>query len=142
MRWVSVREIAARRPTGQTITEFALGASVFLLVLFAIIEMAIVVFDYNSISYAAREATRYAAALGPNSPDPATTAQIQQVAIGAAPGVALTNSNIAVSWVADPNLSTRQDAKVTISYPTTVSIPFTSPVTLNLTSTSQMMASQ
>ncbi|HTW86845.1 MAG TPA: TadE/TadG family type IV pilus assembly protein [Candidatus Binataceae bacterium] len=142
MRWGRFQEIAARRPTGQTLTEFVLGASVFLLVLFAIIEMAIVVFDYNTISYAARQATRYAAALGPNSPTPATNAQIQQVAIGAAPGVALTNSDVAVSWVTDPNLSTREDAKVTITYPTTVSIPFTTTVVLNLTSTSQMMASQ
>jgi len=134
--------LTRRGPGGQTMVEFALGATLFLLLMLAIINMAIVVFDYNSISYAAREATRYAAALGPNSPSPATTSQIQQVAIDAAPGLGLTNSNIAVSWVTDPNLSTRQDALVKISYSKVIAIPFTSTVTLNLTSSSQLLASQ
>jgi hypothetical protein len=59
-----------------------------------------------------------------------------------APEVPLTDSNVSVSWVADANISTRQDAVVVVSYDYPLKIPFMSKVTLHLSATSQMMASQ
>ena len=126
----------------QTMVEFALVASVFLVLLFAIMQLAIAVLSYNMVSFAAREAARYAMVRGPNSPNPATTAQIQQIAINAAPNLNLSTSNISVNWVTDPNLPSKQDVQIQITYSLPLQIPFTKAVTANFVSTSQMLVSQ
>jgi Flp pilus assembly protein TadG len=127
---------------GQSAVEFALVATAFLLFLSGVMLMAEAVLAYNGMSSAAEEAVRYAVANGPNSPSPATTAQIQQVAINVAPQVPLTTSNITVSWITDANMATRQDAKVVVSYDYPLKVPWMTKVTLHLSATSQMMASQ
>lgn len=136
MKRVSVRR---HRQSGQTIIEFALGGATYLLLLLAAIDFAYAVFSYNEVASAAREAVRYAIVHGPNSPSPATTAQIQQAAINAAVGVPLATSNVTVSWSSDARLSSQKDAQVTISYNYHL---LTMPVSFTLTSKSQMLASQ
>jgi hypothetical protein len=128
--------------SGQTMVEFMLSAALLLTLVFGIMEMALMVFNYNSISNAARETARYAIAAGPNSPSPASTSQIQAFAMKSAPSLKLTASDVNVSWITDPNLSSRQDAKITVSHTYPLSVPFLLKVNLKLTSTSQMMASQ
>ena len=59
-----------------------------------------------------------------------------------APQVPLTTSNITVSWITDANMATRQDAKVVVSYDYPLKVPWMTKVTLHLSATSQMMASQ
>lgn len=114
--------------------------------MFAIIELAAAVATYNSISYAAREAARFAIANGPNSPNPASTAAIQQVAQNALVGVNLSTPGptptISVTWSPDPNLSPLQDVTVTVSYPYTLTLPFIKTSTFTITSTSQMLSYQ
>ncbi|HEY1850308.1 MAG TPA: TadE/TadG family type IV pilus assembly protein [Candidatus Binataceae bacterium] len=127
---------------GQTMVEFAMVASVFLLLLFGIMQMALTVYNYNTVCSAAREAVRYAIVRSPTSPNPATTAQIQQVAINTAVGLNTSQLTIAVSWPADANLPTQSDARVKVSYQYQLKIPFFSPVTMTLASTSQMLVSQ
>lgn len=136
-----------REPAGQTAAEFAAVALVFFFVIFAVIKMAEAVFDYITICEAAREAARYAIVHCPTSvcstsPNPATTAQIQQVAINAAPSLGLTTTNVTVNWPADSNLPSQTDAQINISYPYTLSIPLMSPISLTLTGASQMLVSQ
>jgi Flp pilus assembly protein TadG len=131
-----------RGPPGQTLAEFALVAVVFLLLIFSLMEMAAVVFAYATICEAAREAVRYAIAHSPTSANPATNAQIQQVAINAAPSLGLTATNVTVTWPADINLPSKNDAKVTVSYPYTLRIPLMSPVNLTLAATSRTLVSQ
>jgi len=130
------------RPSGQALPEFAQVAIVFCLVIFAIMEMGVVVYRYTTISMAAREATRYAAVHSTTSENPATVAQIQAVATNFAPF--LTAADVVVSFPADntPHISNQNDALVTITYNYTQQIPFMSPVTLTLTSSSQMLVSQ
>jgi len=113
-----------------------------LLLLSGVMMASEAVLAYNSMSSAAEEAVRYAVANGPNSPSPATNAQIQQVAINTAPEVPLTTSNVTVSWVTDSYISTRKDAKVIVSYSYPLKVPWMTTVTLHLTATSQMMASE
>jgi Flp pilus assembly protein TadG len=130
-----------RRPSGQAMAEFAVVATVFFLLLFGIIEMGIVVFRYNSVSQAAREAARYATVHSPTSQNPATDDQIRAVATGIAPF--LSSGDFSTPFfVTDPNLPLQQDAKVSISYNYAQSIPFMSDVTLTFTTTSQMLVSQ
>ena len=47
-----------------------MGATIFLMLMFAIIEMAMVVYSYNTISHAARECVRYAIVHSPTGPNP------------------------------------------------------------------------
>ena len=133
---------ANRFRSAQATVEFAVTIAVFLLISFTTMKMALGVYNYNMVCSAAREAVRYAIAHSPNSPNPASTAQIQQFAIDSAPGLSLTPSNVTVTWTADPSLPSRQDAQVKVSYPYRLTIPFMSPQTVTLTSTSQMLASQ
>jgi Flp pilus assembly protein TadG len=127
---------------GQTMVEFALTATVLVLLIFGLINMAILVYNYNTACSAAREAVRYAIVHSPTGPNPATTAQIQQVAINYAPALNLTSSNITVSWPADSNLPSQDDAKVAISHNYNLQIPFLPSITVTVTSTSQMLVSQ
>jgi Flp pilus assembly protein TadG len=140
--------VNSRWSPGQTATEFACVASAFLLFLTAVMMMGEAVMAYNSMSSAAEEAVRYAVAYGPNSPSPASQTTIEQVAVNVAPQLHLTatsgstTGNVTSSWVTDANISTREDAKVVITYSYVLKIPFMNSVTLHLTATSQMMAAQ
>jgi len=122
--------------------EFALIASAFFILSFGIIEMASAVMAYNSVCDAAREAVRYAIVHSPTSANPATTAQIQQVAMNVAPNLGITQSQITVSFPADSNLPSSTDAEVEISYPYTITIPFIPKMSVTLTATSRMLVSQ
>ena len=61
--------------------EFAIGSTIFLLLMFATIELAMVVYSYNTISHAARECVRYAIVHSPTGPNPATTSQIKNITV-------------------------------------------------------------
>ena len=128
------------RPSGQAMAEFAVVASTFFLLLFGIIEMAIVVFRYNTVSAAAREAARYAVVHNPTSLNPASTADIKAIAVSYAPF--LSTDEVTVTFPADPTLPTQKDAVVSISHNYTQTVPFMSAVPLTLTSSSQMLVSQ
>ena len=130
-----------RRRAGQAVIEFALSGMLFLILLLTIMDMAYAVFSYTTICAAARAAVRYAIVHGPSSPSPATDAQIQQVALNAAPGVALVLSEVTVTWPTDPNLSTKKDAQVKIVHLYKLQA-LVAPVSLNLSSTSRMLVSQ
>lgn len=134
------------RSFGQTLAEFMLVASFLFLLLFGIIEMGIVVYRYNTVSMAAREAARYAIVHSPsaaNSPCPSTgcggCTAVATIARNYAPF--LSASNVTVCFSADPNLPLQYDAVVTITYNYTQQIPFMSAVPLTLTSSSQMLVS-
>jgi Flp pilus assembly protein TadG len=119
---------------GQTMAEFAAVATVLFVLLFAIIEMGIVIYRYNMVCSAAREAVRYAIV------HKSDTTGIKNAAINSAPF--LTTSNITPSLVTDPSDSSKQDARVAISYTYVLRMPLFSPITFTLTSTSQMLVSE
>jgi len=133
---------STRKLAGQTTVEFAMVASFFLLLLFIIIQVALTIYNYNTVCSAAREAVRYAIVHSPASANPVTAAQIQQVAIDNAVGLDPSQIVVTVSWLADANLPLQEDAQVKVSYQYQLKIPFLSPVTLTLASTSQMLVSQ
>lgn len=117
---------------GQSMVELAIAATVLCLLLFAIIEMGIVIYDYNMVCSAAREAVRYAIV------HPADTSGIKNAAINSAPFLSTNNITVNIS-VTDPNDSTKSDAKVTISYQYTLQIPLVSSYSVTLGSSSQML---
>lgn len=118
--------------------------------------MGIVIYRYTTIGMAAREASRYAAVHSSTSENPAGTGSfptVQQYAVNFAPFLDLSGSgctgdtspcDVVVSYVQDntPHISNQNDAVVTITYTYTQKIPFMSPVSLTLSSTSRMLVSQ
>ena len=131
--------------TGQGTVEFALSATILLMLMFAIIEMAMVVYSYNTVSHAARECVRYAIVHSPTGPNPATTTQIKNVAVSYADLPApnqLTANDVAVSWPADPNLPSQDDARCSISLNYSLRIPFFPSKTLPLTASARMLVAQ
>lgn len=127
---------------GQTAVEFAVVATVFFLLLFAIIQMGLVIYTYNTVASATREAVRYAALNGPNRNSSYKTMDLKTFVLNHEAALNSSNLTVTVSWPDDQNLPAQQDALVTTSYNYRVDIPFLSPVTLTLRSTSQMMVEQ
>jgi Flp pilus assembly protein TadG len=123
--------------------EFGLVAGLFFLLVFGIIEMAIVIYQYTTISMAAREAVRYAVAHSPTSENPAGSGSnptVASVAINEA--TFLSAGDVTVTYPADAALPTQKDAQVTITHTYSQYIPGMSPLTFTLTSSSQMLVSQ
>ena len=127
------------RQAGQSILELALSIMIVLTLILSIMNVGYGVYCYHTIAYAARAAVRYAITHGPNSPLPATNAQVQQAAVNSAIGMNLTTSNVTVTWPTDAKISTMKDAKVVITYPFQL---YLAPVNLSLTTTSQMLVAQ
>jgi Flp pilus assembly protein TadG len=127
---------------GQAMVEFAMVVAVFFMVLFGIMMMTLTVYDYNTVSSAAREAVRYAIVHSPASARPATTAQIQQIAINNAVNLVASQLTVTVSWPADANLPSQTDAQVNVSYKYQLNVPFTPAFTMTVASTAQMLVSQ
>jgi Flp pilus assembly protein TadG len=134
-----IEPVKRRYEAGQAITEFALVATVFLLSIFGIYFMGTLVFAYNSISSAAREAARSALVHGSTT---ASESAIQTVAINAAPSLGLTTSDVTVTFPADLKVPSLLDAKIVINYPYTIKVPFMKSKSLTLTATAQVPVSQ
>ncbi len=122
--------------------EFAMVVTVYLLLLFGIMMMTLSVYYYNTVCSAAREAVRYAIVHSPSSASPATTAQIQQIAINNAVNLVSSQLTVTVSWPADANLPSQSDAEVNVSYQYQLHVPFMSALTMTVASTAQMLVSQ
>lgn len=127
---------------GQSMVEFALTASAFFLLIFGVIQMGLVIYTYNTLASATRDAARYAMMHGPNRSDTASQSQVTNVLLGDAADLSSSNLTVNLTWPADANMPSQSDAKVNASYNYTVQIPFTSTVTLTLTATSQMLVEQ
>jgi Flp pilus assembly protein TadG len=127
---------------GQAMVEFAAAATALFLLIFSLMTLGSAVYSYNTMSNAAREAVRYASIHSATSAAPATTSEIQQVALNYAVGLGLKSSDVVVTWPTDPNIKTKSDAQVSISYTYDLKIPFMKKAALSLSSTSRMLVSQ
>jgi len=127
---------------GATMAEFAMVAGVCFMLLIAVMEMSSAVYSYHMVCTAAREGVRYAIVHSPTSANPATTDQIQDYAKTYASGLDASQLTVTATFPNDPRLVTQKDAQVVVSYNYPLSIPFMSPITLSLTSTSKMLVSQ
>jgi Flp pilus assembly protein TadG len=127
---------------GATMVEFALVAGVFFMLMFGVMEMSSAVYSYHMVCTAAREGVRYAIVHSPTSANPATTTQIQDYAKTYATGLDASQLSVTATFPADPRLVTKKDAQVVVTYNYPLNIPFITPVTLSLSSTSKMLVSQ
>ena len=129
-----------RHKRGQSMVEFSIIGASALILIFGMMNCAIGVYDYNFVSFAAREATRYAAVHGSSSASAATSGDISDFVIAQSKG--LNGSKIAVSTSWSPDNSPGSTVRVQVSYPFTVAIPFMNGNTLNFSSTSQLIITQ
>jgi Flp pilus assembly protein TadG len=120
--------------------EFSIIAVSALMLIFGIMNCAIAVYDYNFVSFAAREATRYAAVHGSSSASAASTTDISNFVIAQSKGLNGTKLTVSTSWSPDNNPGST--VRVQVSYPFTVTIPFMNRNSLNFSSTSQLVITQ
>jgi len=142
-----------RYTPAQSSVEFAGAAIVLIILMFSIMEMALAILAYNTISFAASEGARYGSALPNTSQNASTgTPAVQAVVQAQAPSLGLTTAQIVVTWPTDTVLNNgRLDVSVQVNYSFVVSIPRMpwrslasqpASVTLPLTATAEIMCSQ
>jgi Flp pilus assembly protein TadG len=129
-----------RRQKGSAMVESALTFLVFMVLLLGILDFGRMVWSYTLISYAAREATRYAMVRGTGTSHTASSDQIKAIVTSQAPGLGLDTSNTAVTFT--PDQSPGSTVKVAVTYNFTPLVPYIPSGTVTLKSTSQMMIYQ
>jgi Flp pilus assembly protein TadG len=90
-----------RNQKGSVLVESAMSLLTFLLLIFGIIEGGFLVWSYNTVAFAARQGTRYAAVRGANNSSPATTATVQTYVQSQAVGLNTTNLTATTTWSPD-----------------------------------------
>jgi Flp pilus assembly protein TadG len=111
---------------------------VFLTVIFGLMEFGRMVWAYNLVSHAAREATRYAMVHGRNSSRPATAADITSVVTSQAVGLDPASLQVNASWI--PDNKPGSSVKVAVQYTFSSATNFVGSGTFG--STSQVIISQ
>ena len=127
-----------RGERGSMLVEGALCITVYLMILFATIDFGRMVFAYNYVSYAAREATRYASVRGTTH---ATTAAalltlVQNEAIG------LNSGSFTVTPTWTPSHAPGGTVQVQVQYSFQPIAPYMPGGPITLSSTSIMLISQ
>ena len=141
-RLLHPRRLLHQEERGQALVEFAMAAIVFFVMVFGVIDVARAVWNYNTLAQATREGTRYAIVHGSLSPDPASTADQQDVIDQVeefAGGLDLTALNVTATW---PDGSNEPGERVTVESTYTyipifgffdfVSIPMSSSSTMDI----------
>jgi Flp pilus assembly protein TadG len=132
---------ASRSRRGQAAVEFALAVTCFLMLIFGIMQFGRALYGFSFVDYAAREATRYAAVHGADSPSPAGASDVTNFVVSEAHGIAPSALSVTTSWPAGNN-KPGSSVSVTVTYSFPLAIPFLPAQTLPLTSTSQLVISQ
>jgi len=136
-------QISAKRrrsQAGNTMVETALVITCYLMIVFGIIEFSQATFAWNFVSYAARNATRYASVHGATSQTIATAQSVTNVVLAQA--VALNASNLTVSTTWTPNNQPGSTVQVKVSYLYKPLLVVVFPSVQTFSSTSQMVILQ
>ena len=124
----------------QAMVEFALLTPVFVMLLFAIVEFSQAAYAYSFVSYAARDASRWASVRGKSSDFPASAGDIRNFVDSQTHGMSLQNLTITTSWA--PDNKPGSVVKVQVRYNMPLSMPFIPTKSIPLTSTSQMVIAE
>ncbi len=140
---------------GSSLAEFALVAVVFFTLLFGLLDFGYALYVYHFVSYAARDATRYAIVRGAacttfNTACPAAASDVQNYLESTAlpPGINPSNMTVTTTWPGgNPGCSGATNSpgcvvKVNVKYNFSSFIPFVPQVNSLMSSTSQMVISQ
>jgi len=89
------------RQKGTAIVEAAVLILLFMVLFVGIIEGGRMLWTYNTLTFAAREGTRYAAVRGAKSSTPATADTVQTYVMGRATGLDATKMTVSTTWSPD-----------------------------------------
>jgi len=131
-----------RHRAGQATVEFAIVATAFFLLMFAVIQMGMAIYAYNTLWSATQEGARYAVMHGPNRTPTAQASDVKNVMLNTGAMLQSGNLTVTLSWPTDANLSSQKDALVNSTYNYQFQIPFLTTFTLPLKSNAQMLAEQ
>ncbi len=132
------------RLRGQSGAEFAKISLYILTFIFAVMQGVGAVNAYNFVTYAARDAARYAMVRGATSPAPATGDDVKNFVIAEAQGIDTSPSKLTVTttWTPANNKNPGSGVNVTVTYNFAPLARIASTVTWPLSSTSKMVISQ
>jgi Flp pilus assembly protein TadG len=99
---------------GSTMIESTLVATVYLLLLVAIMECGRLGFAYNSVSFAAHRAARWASLRGASSGHAASAADVRTEANGLLTALDFANVSVSTTWT--PDNRPGSTVQVTVSY--------------------------
>ena len=131
--------------------EFAISATLMLMLVFGILEFARALYTYHTVENAARLASRWAMVRGSDcvAPScPATTASVTTYVRGQLPLLAAANATVTTTWAngtgcyASPANAPGCVVTVTVSYPFNFDLPIVSKALLQMSSTSKMVISE
>jgi Flp pilus assembly protein TadG len=143
---------------GSTLVEMAFSCTILLSVMIGIFQVSLMLYCYHFISYAAREGARYAIVRGSNSCltagiSTSTISNCNQTGSGTAivnyvgslnfPGIDWSKCTTAkpcviVTWPGGNN-NPGSPVQVQVKYPYTLMVPWVKPISVNMSSTSQML---
>jgi Flp pilus assembly protein TadG len=125
---------------GSTMVESALVGTLFLLLLVSIMEFGRLGYAYNSVSFAAHRAARFAAVRGSTSGHPASAADVNAEAQSLM--VALDNANLSVTTTWTPDNHPGSTVQVRVAYGfRTLLVPLSSSL-MTLATTSKQVVTQ
>ena len=125
---------------GSNLVETALCLTVFLMILFGIIDFSRAIFAYNFVSYAARQGARYAVVRGQASGHAASAGDVQNYVRQQA--IALDSSAVNVNTTWSPDNSSGSTVQVQVRYSFSPILPYIPGGSYSLSSTSRMLISQ
>ena len=133
--------VSHRHPErGSTLVESAMVGVVFLLLLVAIVEFGRIGYAYNSVSFAAHRAARYAALRGSGSGHPASAADIEANAQACLAAFDNTRLTVTTTWTPDNHPGSTVQVRVSYGF-RTVLLPI-SPDLLTLQTTCRQIVLQ
>ena len=112
----------ARRRRGSTLVESGVVASVFLLLLAGVMEFGRLGFAYNSVSFAAQRAARFAAVRGSESGHAAVASDVEAAAKDYAGALDRNQITVATTWQPDNHPGSTVQVKVSYIF-TSVLVP-------------------
>lgn len=98
---MSKRNANHRSRHGQSMVEFALAIPLLLLLILGLVDLARLMWAYETLGHAVREGTRYAIVHGSESAQPADQAAIRQVVVQTVPALDPDGITVLVTWSPD-----------------------------------------
>jgi Flp pilus assembly protein TadG len=136
---------------GSTLVEFAISAMVLLVLVFGIMEFALAIYAYHTISTAAELGSRWAMVRGIHCPDPTCPASqddVRNYVKTQTPLLDTSKIDVDTNWANTGNCSDPSEkapgctVNVKVSYDFTFALPFVWNAPLQLSSTSQSVISE
>ncbi len=123
-----------RDQSGQNLLELACAVPVFFLLLFGIVGFAIILFDWENVNFACKQAARYASVHSSTSLSPCNSTQVAAI-VSQFQMASPRSSNISVSWPTGNTIGGTVTVSVNATYP--ISIPFSNVSTVAINASAQ-----